>query len=120
MTLVRIPPYEGIVEEISLNHTKLRLRAGSLIFISNQTIINSKIVNFSLSAEEHEMEGKNQKAKRLKDEFKSGLVEEDVTRYVFTIDLPKADPERTKQAFAEVAEEFKDVFKEPPRFITSG
>jgi hypothetical protein len=112
---VRINTYEGIVEEISLNNTKLRLRSGSLFFISNQTIIGSKIVNFSLSPEEHEEVPR--KAKKFKDELKGRVVS--LTKYVFTIDLPKDKPERTKQAFVDVAEEFKDVFKEPPRFITT-
>jgi hypothetical protein len=115
--LIRITSsYEGIVEEISLNHTKIRLRSGSLILVSNQAILSSKIVNFTLPVEEHEG---TVKIKKLADEFRSGLADQGLTKYVFTIDLPKEKPERTRAAFVEVAEQFKDVFKEPPRFITT-
>nr|MDO8086504.1 mechanosensitive ion channel [Candidatus Sigynarchaeum springense] len=111
--LVRINEYEGIVDEISLNHTKLRLRSGGHYFISNQSIINSKISNFSLPIHEHE--GMTHYAKNLKAE----LIQREITKYVFTLEFPKADPERTKKAFAEVAEQFKDTFIQPVKFVTT-
>ncbi|MBN2150380.1 MAG: mechanosensitive ion channel [Candidatus Lokiarchaeota archaeon] len=111
--LVRINEYEGIVDEISLNHTKLRLRSGGHYFISNQAIINSKIANFSLPVHEHEgiMRGPRN--------FKDELVQREITRYAFSIELPKADPERTKKAFSDVEEQFKGVFSQPIRFVTT-
>ncbi len=111
--LVCINDLLGVVDEISLNHTKLRLRSGGHYYISNQTIINSKIANYSLPIHEHE--GISKPPKRFKDE----LIIREITKFAFTIEVPKSEPERIQGIFRDVIEEFKDVFSEPIRFITA-
>lgn len=111
--LVQINQFEGIVDEISLNHTKIRLRSGGHYYISNQTIINSKITNFTLPI--NEQLGVQEHIRHLKDE----LISREITRYAMTIELPKAAPEWTKRVLAEVADQFNVVLSQPVQFITT-
>ncbi len=111
--LVSINDYLGIVDEISLNHTKLRLRSGGHYYISNQAIINSKIVSYTLPIYEHEEFIKP--PKRFKDE----LINREITRFAFSVEVPKSEPERLKRVFQEVTDEFGAVFCQPIRFITT-
>jgi small-conductance mechanosensitive channel len=43
---VRVDSIEGIVDEITLNYTKIRTRSNTLVFISNLKILDQNIVNF--------------------------------------------------------------------------
>jgi len=49
---VRIGGLEGVVEEITINYTKLRRPDGTLVLVSNQKSLESDIVNFSIEVEE--------------------------------------------------------------------
>ncbi len=44
---VRIGDVEGIIEEMSINYTKILTADGSTVLMSNQTILDSTITNFS-------------------------------------------------------------------------
>ena len=48
---VRIGGLEGVVEEITINYTKLRKPDGTLVLVSNQKSLESDIINFSIEAE---------------------------------------------------------------------
>ena len=48
---VRIGGLEGVVEEITINYTKLRRPDGTLVLVSNQKSLESDITNFSIELE---------------------------------------------------------------------
>ena len=48
---VRIGNFEGVVEEITINYTKLRCPDGRLILVSNQKSLESDVTNFSVEAD---------------------------------------------------------------------
>jgi small-conductance mechanosensitive channel len=43
---VRVDSVEGIVDEITFNYTKIRMRNDTLVFISNLRILDQNVVNF--------------------------------------------------------------------------
>ena len=49
---VRLDGVEGIVREISVNYTKILTIAGSVVWISNRTLLDRDIVNFRYKGEE--------------------------------------------------------------------
>jgi len=51
---VRIGGLEGVVEEITINYTKLRRPDGTLVLVSNQKSLESDIINFSVELGEDE------------------------------------------------------------------
>ena len=113
--LIRIDDQEGIVEEISLNHTKLRKKSGIRHYISNQSIIGSKIVNFRIKLSPYgDSDGDGEIT--IKDVF----VKRDVYQYAYTIELPKENPVRTREILDGVSEKYKDKFYKPPEFLASG
>ena len=112
--LIRIGAREGVVEEISLNHTKIRRPSGIQHYLSNQSIINSKIINFTITEKRlGKIMGKPEAS--LKKEF----LKKEVVRYVFNLELPKEDPVRTKKILKEVSEKYANIFLYPPEFITA-
>jgi len=43
---VRIGNIEGVVEEITITHTKIKTPTNNIVFISNQTLLDQNIINF--------------------------------------------------------------------------
>ncbi|MFX0103232.1 MAG: mechanosensitive ion channel domain-containing protein [Candidatus Hodarchaeota archaeon] len=113
--LIKIGDREGIVEEISLNYTKLRRQAGVFDLISNQSVISAKILNYTITRAEHDrITGKGN------EDLKSTLLEKEITRYAFDLTFPKMDPLKLKEILNGVAEKYDDRFKYKPEFVTAG
>ncbi|MHA1144503.1 MAG: mechanosensitive ion channel domain-containing protein [Candidatus Helarchaeota archaeon] len=112
--LIRIGDQEGIVEEISLNHTKIQRSSGIYHYVSNRAIINSKIINYSIPDEEFIEMQRNQELT-----LKKIFTQKTITRYVFKLELPKENPARVKKALKKACEKFKDAFMMTPEFVTT-
>ena len=113
--LIRIGSKEGIVDEISLNHKKLRRKSGTHDYISNQAILSSKIVNFAYKIDpfgDADGDGKI----TIKDAFK----QREVIRYEFELKLPKEKPREIKKKLQEIADKYSEELYRPPEFITVG
>lgn len=122
--LVRIGEQEGIVEEISLNHTKLRRRSGTRHFISNLNIINSSIENFTVTFTEKDKEGSSEDdddaVKERKRLFSGLMYHDSITRYAFTLKLPKENPGKMKSMMDSIRDLYANDFARPIEFITCG
>ena len=51
---LRVDNIEGIVEDISLNFTKIRTKDGNLITFSNSNLMNSTVINYTISLKDYE------------------------------------------------------------------
>jgi small-conductance mechanosensitive channel len=112
---IRVGDQEGIVDEISLSHTKMLRRSGVHEQVSNLTIINSKITNFTISLDDYaELTGEYNI--NLKDSL---FKKRSITRYAFTIEVPKEDPANAKAIFKKIADAYKTTYLKPPEFITT-
>ena len=113
--LIKIGDREGVVEEISLNHTKLRMASKIHHYISNKTIINSKIINYTVDKE---------KILNIRGDFgaflKEALLEKEIVKYVFYLELPKENPTRTKTILKEICDKYQKIFHYPPKFMIMG
>ncbi len=113
--LIRIGEKEGIVEEISLNHTKLRMASKIYHYISNQNVIGSKIINYTLDKE---------KILDIRGDFgeflKEALLEKEIIKYTFDLEIPKENPMKTKELIKKVCEKYEKIFNYPPKFILTG
>ncbi|NHI91297.1 MAG: hypothetical protein EAX96_02255 [Candidatus Lokiarchaeota archaeon] len=112
--LIKIGNREGVVEEISLNHTKIRRPSGVQHYLSNQAIINSKIINFTITDKRLE-HIRGARGSSLWKEF----LKKEIIRYVFNLELPKEDPLKTKKVLKEISEKYEKLFLYPPEYITS-
>ncbi len=92
---VRIGDVEGEVVEISMNYTKLRAPDGSVLLLSNQKVLDSNVVNFSV-----EVEGQK------------------LIRYVFSLGFDHSVPSgKLEEALRAVVEEWGDRLPRPPEFF---
>lgn len=112
--LVRIGEEEGIVDEISLNHTKIRRASGTYYYVSNQSVLKSKIINYTVPKE------KVQEIKEISWLFlKGAFIESELVRYAFELEFSKPDPGRTKQILQEISTKYEEIFKFAPKFVTT-
>ena len=113
--LIEIGDRVGVVEEISLNHTKLRMASRIHHFISNKTIIGSKIINYTIDKE---------KVLNIKGDFgdflKEAFSEKEIVKYVFSLEVPKENPTRTKLILKEICNKYQKTFHYPPKFMITG
>lgn len=49
---VKVGSYEGIIEEITINYTKIKTPSSSTVSITNQKILNQDIINYRLKKQE--------------------------------------------------------------------
>jgi len=113
--LIQIGDREGVVEEISLNHTKLRMASRIHHYVSNKTILNAKIINYTIDKEKIlNIKGK------FGDFLKEAFLEKEIVRYVFNLEIPKENPTKTKLILKDICKKFDKTFKYPPKFIITG
>ncbi|MHA1797337.1 MAG: mechanosensitive ion channel family protein, partial [Candidatus Helarchaeota archaeon] len=110
---IKIGGHEGIVEEISLNHTKLRMPSGLRYYISNSSVINSKIINYNISREKFQ-----QIMKKFNPSLKESFLKTEIVRYAFTLELPKENPLRTRQILKEICKKYEKILNHQIEFKT--
>lgn len=106
--LIQIGDKEGIVEEVSLNHTKIRRASGARNLVSNLSVIKSEIINFTVTSDLY----RDVKDQKLKDLFKK----QEFNRYWFTLELPKKEPRRTIRILGEISQKYEKIFNHPLEF----
>jgi hypothetical protein len=102
---------EGIVEGVSLNYTKLRRPSGAVHMISNLSIINAEIINFTIT--------KDMLTTADKEKLKDIFFKKEITRYWFTLDLPKKSPAKTVQKLDEICKKYEKLLNYSPEYYVS-
>lgn len=113
--LIAIGDIEGLVSEISLNYTKLISLSGKKMLVSNRNIINSDIVNYTKIMKV----APTTKSSPLK-WVRHILIDEEITRYAFTLELPRDNPKKLKNVLEATAEAWKSTFEYKPTYILWG
>lgn len=99
--LIAIGNWEGIVTEISLNYVKLTSFAGRRILISNRNILSSSITNYT---------------KTIKTTVKRILLEEELTQYAFSLNLPLTNPTKLMVTLEDIATAWTLEFGYKPEY----
>jgi hypothetical protein len=139
--LVRIQNIEGLVIEISLNHTVIKQFDNTLMLIPNKILLEAQILNFTMDIKNELKINKqadpnseaNSKAKGKKGKFQvqnlTKLIgdlaefvhEDEITQYVFDIDIDfDKDPTWVMEQLDAVCEMYKKVYYRKPRFKVVG
>ena len=113
--LIAIGNSEGVVSEISLNYTKVVSPSGERILISNRNVLNSNIINHTIDAETI----KNKEKETTLNKISNIIIGEEITRYVFYLELPKNNPKRIKKILKKTANDWESEFEYKPEFILS-
>ena len=117
--LLAIGSNEGIVSEISLNYTKVINPAGERILISNRNVLNSNIVNHTIEVEKAKVKNDTKSKINLKS-ISNIIIGNEITRYVFYLDLPRSNPEKLMSILEEIADDWESEFDgNKPQFILS-
>jgi hypothetical protein len=110
--LVAINADEGVISEISLNYSKLVDFSGRKKLISNRNVLKSNLINYTKEA------GKSPSA----DESVLKILEhifigKEITRYTFTLELPRDDPKFLKEVLEETVAAWEPKFGNKPQFL---
>ena len=123
---IKIGDDEGIVLEIALNYTTLLLQDHSRVFVPNIRVIESKVVNTRIKADEYlkerEFEHYESPFQQKKDSVTSKLRElvqrEDIYRYTFSVIVPnQVGRQKAIDHFSNTCEKWADKFVSTPEFI---
>ena len=109
---IAIDDLEGVVSEISLNYTKVVSVSGKRMLISNRNVLNSNIVNYTRPAvlkPEHKASGFQL--------IKHIIAGDDITRYTFSLNLPKDNPVKVKKVLNAIADEWESKLGYRPEFM---
>ncbi|TFF86731.1 MAG: mechanosensitive ion channel [Promethearchaeota archaeon] len=118
--LLAIGDNEGIVTEISLNYTKVLNPAGERIMISNRNVLNSNIINHTIEVEKEKGKQKDKKSIIDLKSISKIIIGEEITRYVFYLELPRDNPDRLMKILDETANDWESEFDgNKPQFILS-
>ncbi len=109
LDLVSVGGHEGIVTEISLNYTKLVTVSGKRLLIANRNVLNSNIVNYT-----REIVDISEDEDTALEIIKHIITGKEITRYTFSLNLPRTDPIQLKRVLKELVEAWKPVFGYDP------
>lgn len=130
---MRIGAYEGIVEEVTINYTRLYGPDRTLITLANQRVLFYEIINYRVKeiihtgpmaekAEEKESETKSKKSRRIFSRSKVGGAQpisiKPLYRYTFTVSVKRDyfDEKEVEGKFEEVCEKWKSKFGYKPTY----
>ncbi|MFX1236871.1 MAG: mechanosensitive ion channel domain-containing protein [Promethearchaeota archaeon] len=123
--LVETNDIQGLIREISLNHTKLEELDGTNVILPNSSIFGSTMVKFthkrlkSLDDMQFEEIKRNKKAyRRYLKRFKKIMnIEKKITRYVKPIEiLGSVDSKKLDDSLLNVANKYEKIFGEHPDY----
>ncbi len=136
--LVKIDKYEGVVEEINLNHTIVRQFDGTMVKIPNKKLMDSQFLNYTLemdpSIQKHqgleekttivENSSKNeikwydtQEILRIFADLADMITDQKVTRYTFEIELDfKKNPEMVISRLEAICQQYQSIYQYKPKF----
>jgi len=95
---VRIDNIEGVVEEITLNYTKIRTQSNTLVFISNLKVLDQNIINYRYRGDKPQL-------------------------YCYSINLGfdhALSTEKLEKAFASVIERYSAKLPKKPEYVMQG
>ncbi|MBD3408236.1 MAG: mechanosensitive ion channel [Candidatus Lokiarchaeota archaeon] len=121
---IRLGSKEGIVQDITLNYTRIRRPDATIELIPNSDIVESKLVNFRVRADEYL---EQERPERTTGYFRTAMktlkgftTGEEVYRYTFEIRIHRlGDAISAKQRLEEVVEKWHDKFLAPPEMYYS-
>lgn len=120
--LVEIDGIHGIVDEITLNYTKMRQLDGVITYIPNNNIYGSSIKKFTykitkMSSKEIVESKKREKIREFV-KHKVLLNKKKFTKYVRTIEiLPTVNPKKIRSIIKPVFEKYKSIFGYEPTAV---
>jgi hypothetical protein len=124
---VRIGNIEGIVFEITLNYTRLRLPDYTRQYVPNSKVVDSEVTNYRVRIDDYMLErGKKYeddyvpegRLERAIDRFKDLTKGDEIFRYTFDISVHMSyDIDNVIISFDKVCDEWADRFLERPEFI---
>lgn len=136
--LVQIGSYQGVVEEINLNYTILKLFDGTHVKIPNKKLLDTKFLNFTLeidkALQKHQgIEEKQRKIPKITPQkmkwfdrktflklfgdITENIIETKITRYSFKVELDfSIDPEVVVEKLKKICEKYQPIYHFKPRF----
>ncbi len=124
--LIETNEVQGIVNEVSLNYTKIKEFDGVITYIPNQDVLNKSLKKFTyrklkpierLMDEETQTKKKKYK-KYLKNIDKLLLREEKITKYTKTVEiLTKIDPNILENLLSPVFDKYEKIFGIRPEYV---
>ncbi len=113
--LIAVGNTEGMVTEISLNYTKILSTSGKRMLISNRNILNSNIINYTRSAK---LKPKDEKSSSKI--IKHILGAKEITRYAFTLELPRNRPQKIMKVLDDLVKEWEPKLGYKPIYMLWG
>ncbi|MHA1578678.1 MAG: mechanosensitive ion channel domain-containing protein [Candidatus Freyarchaeota archaeon] len=133
---VRIGDNEGIVEEVTINYTRLYGPDRSFVTLANQRVLLNSIINYRVKetihaelepekAEEKELEAQTEKPGRVRRLFSRRKIGEvrpiklkALYRYTFTVNVRRDyfDEDKIEQRFEEVCRKWEPKFRYKPSY----
>lgn len=115
---IRMDSKEGIVQDITLNYTRILRPDSTIELIPNSDIVESNLVNFRVRADEYLEREKSKSGKgyfgTALQTFRGLTMGEDVYRYTFEIKVHRQyDSSTVKARLEEIVEKWKDQFLAP-------
>jgi len=119
--LVEISGIQGIVDEITLNYTKLRELDGIFAYIPNQNIYGSTVKKFTYKISKKSIsfeEGRTRAVIKLMTDAITISGKEKFTKYVKSVEiLQSIDPENLKRLISPVFDKYEQIFGARPDVV---
>lgn len=127
---IRIGKTEGLVSEITLNYTRLRLPDYTLQFVPNSKVVDSEVTNFRVRIDDYMAERGVQykdedvpegRLERAIDQLKYLTKGDEIYRYTFDVSIHMSyDIDNVIISFDKVCDKWADRFLERPEIIYKG
>ncbi|WP_371804188.1 mechanosensitive ion channel domain-containing protein [Candidatus Lokiarchaeum ossiferum] len=136
--LVQIGSYQGVIEEINLNYTIMKLFDGTHVKIPNKSLLDTKFLNFTLEVDKalQKHQGIEEKQKKIPKitpqkmkwfdrktfmklfgDITDNIIETKITRYSFKVELDfSIDPEVVIQKMKEICKKYQPIYNYKPKF----
>jgi hypothetical protein len=118
---IRIGDSEGMVQEISLNYTRLLKADGSSILFPNNRVLESSVTNFRIEKkelQEEEAVEPNTARRKILHHIIDAINIDEIVRYVFELEFSREIEVLTK-VFDAVCERWTGTFGFPPAYWLS-